>query len=216
MRCVCGYGPDLHPAAGHCPLCACGMGPDEHLAVAVSPSPLLTWDTSGNPIMWDGRQLHVCPGKPLTAAGKLPTMRRGSYRPQPAQPRYERRAAWGDILFPVVEPEAADEPLSAPQAPPQVVARYTVTLAEIAPRAMPVGKQAAALGWRVDPWYYRSGAGIETSVLVMQRGDLRAAAQWDREPGATWKTAGALCIPPGQFPIKVGVKRLVEIIIELG
>jgi hypothetical protein len=217
VRCACGYGPEWHPGApelGHCPLCACGKLPGEHLPVAIVPSPLLTFDTSGNPVTWDGRQLLVCPGKPLTAAGKLPTLRRGSYREAPPSPRYATRPGWGPIMFPVVdEPEQVDE---APAGPPQVPARYTQALDEIARQAMPVGMAAAALGWQVDPWYYRAADGTETSVLVMRRGDLRAAAQWDRAPGATWRTAGALCVPPGSWPVKVGVKRLVEIITELG
>ena len=210
MRCAaCGYGPEWHESAGsgHCPLCACGKAPAEHLPVAEPAAPLLAWK---------GKQLAVCPGKPLTAAGKLPTLRRGSFREQGPAVRFERRPAWGDILFEVREPDEPEEALSEPQAPPQVPARYTVSLDEIAPRALPVGKQAAALGWAVDPWYYRSGEGVETSVLVMRRGELRAAASWERAPGGSWKTAGALCLPPGSWPVKVGVKRLVEIIVELG
>jgi hypothetical protein len=207
-RCgACGYPREYHELAGHCPLCACGKLPAEHLPVAEPAASLLAWV---------GKQLAVCPGKPLTAAGKLPTLRRGSYREPDAPRRYERRAAWGPILFPVDEPEAPSEALSEPQAPPQVPARYTVTLDEIAPRALPVGKQAAALGWAVDPWYYRSGEGVETSVLVMRRGELRAAASWERAPGGSWRTAGAIALPPGEWPLKIGVKRLVEIIIELG
>lgn len=207
MRCVCGYELAWHPGGGQCPLCACGKLPTEHLPVAEPAAPLLTWE---------GKQLAVCPGKPRTAAGHLPTLRRGSFREQAPMGEYERRPMWGPILFPVAEPDAPAEPLSEPQALPQVPARYTVTLDEIAPRATPVGKQAASLGWKVDPWYYRSAAGVETSVLVLSRGKLRAAASWERAPGGSWKTAGAIALPPGSWPLKVGVKRLVEIIIELG
>jgi hypothetical protein len=213
MRCACGYELVWHESGGHCPLCACGAIPGEHLPVAVTPSPLVTYDTSGNPITWDGRQLAVCPGKPLTAAGKLPTLRRGSFREPPPPPRYERRPGWGDILFAVVEPDEPDVELDAP---PLVPARHTISLDEIAKQAMPVGKQAAALGWDVEPYYAVHADGTQRSILVLWRGDLRAVAYWERVAPAGWRTAGCRAWRLGEWPRAIGVKALVAAIVEIG
>lgn len=188
MRCVCGYGPEFHEDSGHCPLCACGKLPAEHVFVTVTPA---------------------CPGKPLTAAGKFPTLRRGSFR-APAPP--ERLREWSQgVCVPVVENEpetAVTGPLGAPQVP----ARYTAALDEIAPRAMPLGARAADSGWRVDPWYWRATDGTETSALVMQRDSLRAVAYWARPPGGSWKTAGAQAWRLGDYPQTVTVTKLAEYI----
>jgi hypothetical protein len=204
MRCACGYELVWHEASGHCPLCACGRAPAEHLPVAEPAAPLLTWE---------GKQLAVCPGKPRSeTSGKLPTLRRGSWRSGAEQPRYETRPAWGDILFAVVEPEAPAEAALAPLVP----ARHTIDLGEIAKQAFPVGKQAAALGWDVVPYYWQAGDGTETSALVLWRGDLRAVAYWERVAPAGWRTAGCRAWLLGSWPRALGVKALVAAIVEIG
>jgi len=176
----------------------------EHLPVAVPAAPLRSWE---------GKQVHVCPGKPLTAAGKLPTLRRGSYRAPAAPTRYERRPEWGPIMFPAVEPEQDEIEIVAP---PIVPARYTTSLDEIPRQAMTVGKKAAALGWQVDPWYSQAVDGTEASYLVLQRDELRAYAVWRKAPGATWRTDGAFAWILGAWPSAVGVKRLVDLIETMG
>jgi len=191
-RCgTCGYFRDVHDASGKCPLCACGRLPTEHLAVAVAPAPeIIAWTPGGEPLTWDGKQLAVCPGKPRTAAGLLPTLRRGQFAPpRPAQPA-----------------EAVPEPDTRPLVP----ARFTIALSEIAPGAMRLGAKAADAGWSVDPWYWVAWDGTETSALVLRRDSLRAFAQWDRSPDATWRTAGCTAWAPGNFPRKIGVKLLTE------
>lgn len=204
MRCACGYPAEYH-LDGRCPLCACGVTAGEHVAAWVIAPPLLA-----------ARTELRCPGKGPSAAGKLPTLRRGTFREPPPGPRYEHRPGWGTWLWPVIEPDVPAEPASGPQSAPRVPARYTVSLDEIARSAMALGELAAGLGWKVDPWYHVAADGTETSALVMSRGDLRAGATWERRPGATWRTAVAYALPSGQWPVKVGVKRLAEIITELG
>lgn len=193
VRCVCGYPRSLHEVTGRCPLCACGKLPTEHV---------------------DG----VCPGKPLTAAGNLPTLRRGSFRePAPDPPRRE----WLGMTIPMTESELLDRvagavPGSRIVAEPRVPARHTVTLDEIAPRALPLGNAAADRGWSVVPWYWQAGDGVETSALVMFRAELRAVAYWNRAPGASWKTGGARAWRDGEWPVAVPVTQLVKIIQEVG
>lgn len=235
MRCSCGYGAEWHPGAGLCPLCACGRVPDEHLAVADPPAPLLTWA---------GKQLAVCPGKPLTAAGKLPTLRRGSFSAAgpaepfrtalrlPPQPEIAPDAITAlraaDVGLPAAAthpdppyaafpmPGPAPEALSEPQAPPRVPARPAAGPGEIAPRALTAGMRAAALGWTIEPHYWVAASGVESSLLTFRRDRLLAWAWWERVPGGTWKSAGAYAWAPGEFPVAVGVTRLSAIIAELG
>lgn len=185
MRCVCGYGPEWHPGAGHCPLCSCGASPDGHLPVAVPAAPLLTWD---------GKQVHRCPGKPMTAAGKLPMLRRGSYREAAPQGRYQTRPAWGSILFPVDEVDPVEEEASEPWGPPQVPARPPAGPGELAGyrgrQALGMGRAAAAAGWTLAAYYARAHDGEEMSAIKMLRGALRAVATWTRPAGNIGKSSG--------------------------
>jgi hypothetical protein len=112
--------------------------------------------------------------------------------------------------------ESAPESPEAPVLPPRVPTRFPLALSEIAPRAGPVGSLAADLGWRVQPLYFQAGDGTETSALRMHRGELHAGAQWNRVEGGTWRTAGALAWRDGQWPTRVTVTRLAEMIEEMG
>lgn len=129
------------------------------------------------------------------------------------------RSTWREIMrrdFLVRQAvyDEARKPYAPPVAtPPLVPARYTQALDEIAPRAMPLGMQAAALGWTVDPWYWQWADGTEVSALVMQRDELRALARWHGRP---WKSDGAYAWRAGEFPQAVGVVRLTQLIKELG
>jgi len=192
MRCACGYDEAWHQD-GRCPLCACGKLPGEHLAMADPPSPLLC----------EHDFVQMCPGKPRTAAGKLPRLRQGKLR-APAPPEVYRLHASGAYV-PVVEPEAAPEPLAVE---PRVPLRDTYALDEISKQAMTLGKLAAAAGWAVDPLYGVTGAGVEVSALRMRRGDLRALASWERAPGGSWRTAGGWGWLQGGRPVALGVKEL--------
>lgn len=193
MRCVCGYPREVHEwPSGHCPLCACGALPAAH-----APN---------------------CPGKEPGASGKLPTLRRGKFRePDPAPGWIER---WRGVLFPATEAEIVDrvEQVTSTEVvrTPQIRARRTLALAEIAPRATPIGTLAADLGWLVVPWYWRAHDGTEASVLVLSRGDLRAVAYWERAPGGNWKTAGARAWRVGHWPRSVGITVLAELIEGMG
>lgn len=224
-RCVCGYFRDVHDASGKCPLCACGKLASEHGQVTNPPSPLRSFGATGpvtdppSPLRvfeYIGvalrgtiRLQHICPGKPRTATGAMPQLRRGTFRDPPPPPRYERRPGWGDVLFPVAEP--VDLETDRPQ--PRVPARYTTSLDEIAPAAMRVGKAAAAVGWAVDPWYAVDHDGTEAGALIMRHDDgRRVLALWTRTPGATWRTAGAMLRWPGQPTRKVGVKVLTDLL----
>lgn len=191
MRCAaCGY---VHEPGTHCPLCACGKLPSEHIMVTV-PSP-------------------ACPGKaPSETTGKLPQLRRGSFRDAADPVTYRERA--DGVLVPVIEVEPEDVE-DEPVLPPRVPARLTVSLDEIASRAKPLGAAAADTGWIVTPWYWVDGAGVETSALVMHRDVLRAVAYWHRAPGATWKTGGARAWRSGDWPTEVGVTRLLALIKEM-
>lgn len=197
MRCACGYGPEWHGGdSGHCPLCACGAGPGEHLPVFEPPAPLLA-DSY--------KQLVVCPGKPRTKSGALPTLRRGQFHaPVPA----ERLREWQGMLIPDLR--TTDAP--AVSTVPLVSARHTTSLGEICPAAMRLGQKATAAGWSVDPFYWLAADGTETSALVLWRDDLRAFASWDRKPGATWRTAGALGWQIGDRPRTLGVVALAKIV----
>jgi hypothetical protein len=145
-------------------------------------------------LAWDGKQVYRCPGKPMTAAGKLPTLRRGSYREAPPQGRYETRPGWGSILFPVDEVEPAAETPSEPPGPPQVPARPAVGPGELAGyrrrQALGMGCRAAAAGWTVAAYYARSCDGEELSAIKMHRGPLRAVATWTRKAGNIGKSSG--------------------------
>ncbi|HYD28910.1 hypothetical protein [Brevundimonas sp.] len=259
MHCAaCGYGPEYHDQVGDCPLCACGKLPSEHGPATTPPSPLRLFTATGpatwppSPVVWfadhgsavSGRPVRtdlVCPGRPRTESGALPTLRRGSYRePAPAEPF---RPVPRLPLQPAVEPDpltvlraaeaglpaaaAHPEPavaafplavrvaLAAEAVVPQVPARYTVSLDEIAPAATRLGSKAAAAGWVVDPWYWVAADGTETSALVMHRDDLRAFAAWARRPGATWKSDAALGWRNGDRPHKLGVTKLASLIAEM-
>lgn len=204
-RCACGYFRDVHDASGRCPLCACGKLPAEHLAVAITPSPRVTHANEGEPITWDGKQWLVCPGKPRTATGALPTLRRGEFK-LPAPP--EHRRDWFGLSVPVIEPAvAAETPM------PLVPARFTIDEAEIAPGALRMGHKAAGAGWDVDPWYWVAGDGTEASAIVMRRGELRAYATWERPRGGSWKARDGYGWRAGERPVKVGVMALGKLLI---
>lgn len=184
MRCVCGYGREHHEAAGHCPLCACGKLPGEHV---------------------DG----VCPGKPLTAAGHPPRLRRGSFREQPGP---APTAEWFGLQVPIIEAPVVDD--HAPPPPPLVPARLTVSLDEIAPRAVKLGETAAGAGWFVVPWYWHEADRTDASVLVMRRGELRAVAYWRRAPGVAWKTAGGQAWRIGDWPRRASITAIAKIVAD--
>jgi hypothetical protein len=190
MSCAaCGYLQDDHDwPSGRCPLCACGALPAEH----------------------EGAETH-CPGKLPNEAGRRPSLRRGKFRPAPPPIALVPRADGSYV--PAPPPVEEDAPVGAP---PLVPARYTAAESEIAPRAMPLGTLAADLGWKVEPWYWQAADGAEMSVLVMQRDDLRAVAYWSREPGGTWKTAGARAWKLGNWPVEVGVTALIALIEGMG
>ncbi len=220
VRCACGYEHE-----GQCPLCACGKLVDEHLPVTYPPSPLRLFSATGpatwppSPVAWFAthgvavsgriRVEHVCPGKPRTKAGNLPTLRRGTFREPPAPPEYRRHLC--GFLVPVsVEPDEDDDASS--EIAPRVPLRDTIALDEIAPRAMPLGMAAAALGWIVEPRYGVTGLGVEVSALVMHRDALRALASWERPEGGSWKSSGGWAWRVGERPTAVGVTRLGKLI----
>lgn len=200
MRCAsCGYGPEWHDAAsGHCPLCACGSAPAEHLPVTEPPSPQLA-----------ERHEHFlrCPSKPRTKSGALPRLRRGSYREPSPPPPYRLHAS--GFYVPVVDDPAPVVEVATVLAP-RVPLRDTYALDEIAPRAMTLGKDAAALGWDVDPLYGVTGLGVAVSALRMCRGTLRALASWERPEGGKWRSAGAWGWLTGGQPIALGITELTK------
>lgn len=234
-RCACGYARSLHEATGHCPLCACGKLPAEHAPVTTPPSPLRAFAFTGpatyppSPLLagWPEHEVvaythtapHVdwtCPGKPRSEAGKLPTVRRGSFREPAPDPTYV--VLWSLDGYDVLTPEREVEQAVVVEAvvPPLVPARLTISLDEIAPRARPLGMAAAELGWTVTPWYWQAGDGTETSALVMRRDELRAVAYWERAPEASWKTGGARAWRDGEWPRAVAVTALRKYVDELG
>lgn len=114
---------------------------------------------------------------------------------------------------------AAVRPAPAPL--PRVPLRETYSLDEIASgrgQAMFVGRLARERGWRVEPRYAVAADGTELSVLLLRAGPLRAVALWRREPGAGWTTdvAYGWRIPPEVPPRKLGVKRLADLIKQMG
>lgn len=146
----------------------------------------------------------------MRCPGKATYLRRGSFREAPAA-QFERRPGWGDVLFPAVQRISASDPYEHPQVP----ARLARGPGEVAPAAFKAGRLAAESGWVVDPWYWRDAYGGETSVLVMQLGDRRAAAYWRRVPGdVRWLTAGAHAWLRGSFPAKLGITALKEALRE--
>lgn len=187
MRCVCGYPREYHELSGACPLCACGAVPAEHV---------------------DKR----CPGKSASAAGRFPTLRRGTFREPPPMPRMVP-GPFG-FLVPALEDEVVVEVKAGP---PQVPARQTISLDEIAKQAMTLGRKAADNGWTVVPWYYRTWNGTEASILRLRRAELGSDVIWERARGVTgWKSALVYAWRRGQLPQKIGVKRLSDLIDELG
>jgi hypothetical protein len=187
MRCAtCGYFRELHDEDTlKCPLCACSMVAAEHLVVAVPAAPLRSWE---------GKQVLVCPGKPRTAAGKLPTLRRGGLKaPSAVAVQYEYRPGWGSILFPVIEQEVEeDEPQVA--LPPQVPARPPQGPGELASyqgkQAVGLGRRGVAAGWQVEAFYARAGDGHEICGLRLKYGVYRAVATWTRKAGNIGKLSG--------------------------
>lgn len=204
MRCgACGYDEALHEQDGHCPLCACGAFPREHLAVAYPPAPIPA----------DKREVVMhCPGKGPGTSGRPPKLRRGSFREPSPPPPYRLHA--GGFYVPVLEDEPPVAYTSVLE--PRVPLRDTYALSEIAPRAMGLGKAAAALGWAVDPLYGVTGLGVEVSALRMRRSELRALASWERPEGGSWKASGGWGWRVGEPPVAVGVTQLGKTIRELG
>lgn len=201
--CACGYALTFHEGE-RCPLCACGAMPAAHRPVCLPPRPIRTLSPA---LLWGGRFERRCPDKIKNEAGNAPQLRRGTFR-APAAPLLMRRRLDGSYVPVTAAAEAVEISRS-----PLVPARYTQALDEIAPRAMPLGVAAAALGWQVDPWFWREADGADVSVLLLQRGELRAYAVWRGRP---WRTDGAHAWRAGQFPQAVGVKRLLELIKETG
>jgi hypothetical protein len=112
---------------------------------------------------------------------------------------------------------AAVESGVEPVPPPLIPARLTQSLDEIASgrgQAMSLGAFAAKLGWTVTPWYWMAHDSTETSALLLSRGEMRAAAYWERPLGETWKTAGATVVTPRLMSI--GVTALRTAIEEMG
>lgn len=221
-RCACGYPFEFHDSDGHCPLCQCGKTVAEHGQVTSPPSPFRSFGATGpvidppsplRVVAFIGvalrgtiRVQHVCPGKPRTAAGALPTLRRGQFR-DPEPPETYRVRVDGSLV------PWAPEVVAEVDMGPRVPARLAESADEVAPAAMRLGKRAAGAGWAVDAWWWVAHDGTETSALVLQReGGQRGFASWDRSPGGRWATAGALAWSHGDRPHKVGVKLLADLL----
>lgn len=227
-RCACGYGPEWHEGDLRvCPLCACGKTPDEHSQVTNPPAPFRSFGATGpvmdppaplRAAMYIGvalrgtiRVQRVCPGKPRTAAGALPQLRRGSWR-EPPVARYERRPGWGDVMFPVAETKPVDDGTIPP---PLIPARPAAGPDEIPTTALRYGMKLAAHGCAIEPWYYQDHTGAEGCVLVIRHGELRAAAYWERPAAGSWKAARAVGWRVGGYARWMGVKALADLLGEV-
>lgn len=224
MRCAtCGYFRDIHPD-DKCPICACGKVPAAHWPVTEPPAPTLVLvrvdplDPESAILPLVVRTLAVCPSKARTAAGKLPTLRQGSFKGPAAPQRYETRDGWGPILFPVVEVvEVVEEVIR----PPLIPARRPLGPAEIAgyqgKQAVGLGRAAAARGWLVEASYALEADGTEFCAVKLARGDLRAVATWTRPAGrqggkSGWRAELAYGWQLGTMPVKLDVTKLETII----
>jgi len=92
--------------------------------------------------------------------------------------------------------EAARRPYVPEVVPPPLVpARLPRGPAEYATSnrgmsAAKLGRKAVALGWLVEPAYWREHDGKEGCAVRLARGELRAVALWSRPAGAAGTLAG--------------------------
>lgn len=212
-RCVCGYDRAEHDAAGKCPLCACGDVPAAHEPAA--DGKLGCACACGSPpLLHDGRALYQgvpCPGRRSKTSGAWLLLRQGTFRP--AEPVPARRE-WFGLLVPVIEAaEVVDE--VRPHLPPRVPARPPQGPHEFAgagggKQGSKLGRAAVALGWRVEPWYWRAGDGSEGCAVRLAKGVLRAVALWSRPADLAgqktgWKAGAAYAwrTDVARFPTKL-------------
>jgi hypothetical protein len=105
--------------------------------------------------------------------------------------------------------------------PPLVSARLPAGPHEFADKrqAGTLGRTAMALGWQVEPVYFRAHDGTEYSAVRLKRGSLRAVATWTRPPGESkWASDVAYAWDSDQrmIPRSVGVTLLTSMIKQVG
>jgi len=194
-RCACGYLLPWH-RGGQCPLCACGDMPAAHVPVMTPPAPVLALHYT---------VAQVCPTHPRSEAGQLLTLRRRAFR-LPTPPA--ELTDWYGLLVPVKPEELAERVAQAlTAAPPRVAMRAPHGPAELAPRAIRLGKMASDAGWFALPYYSVGGDGTEACSIRMRFESMRVVLLWKRAPGLFggtkgWAADGAYAWCLGELPRK--------------
>lgn len=191
-RCTCGYPLAYHAGdGGRCPLCTCGAPAAEHGPYVEPPAPALVWmevppargcEGPAQLIIAPRKMHHRCPER--SSSGELMQLRHGMFR-EPAQPRY--RELWHGLVTLDDGPEAE----AGGEALDRVPRRPALAPDEVAPRALALGRKAAAVGCMVNPYYRVDASGTERCIIAMERGQWRAIAIWQRPAGGKWASAAA-------------------------